>query len=373
MIAIMMRIPRRISLTAQTVAILRAALRAGRWKDVLPGEHTLADELRVSRKTIRVALAGMQKEGLISSSQGRRHRLLRPVRASGRAAAHIVGWLGSRPWHGLQPFVIFCIDQVRRRLQDQGRELMFRLEPRATTKRANATSDLERVVLETAASCWVLCRVREETQRWFQQRRIPALVFGSTYPGVDLPSLDLDFRTTCRHAAGVCFRRGHRRVALVLPEPKVAGVMAMERGFREAFDDAPRRRNGKVAAAVPSVVYHDGSVAGICQAVDSLRHAPQRPTALLVVTPRHVLTVITECMRRGIRVPEDMSLISIEFDWFLNDLAIPIAHYEIGLERMAGQLVRSAAVLAAGGALPARHTLLMPRFVDGATLGPPSD
>lgn len=74
--------------------------------------------------------------------------------------------------------------------------------------------------------------------------------------------------------------------------------------------------------------------------------------------------------KRGLRVPADVGVVSIEFDWFLRDLAFSLAHYEISLERMVGRLARLAVRLATTGTLPGRQTLLMPRFVPGDSLVP---
>src|SRR5687768_15280 len=73
--------PRRISLVAQAGDALREAIAAGHWQGRLPGERDLCEVLRVSRYTLRAALANLQREGIIAV-RPRGHRLIQgPTRA----------------------------------------------------------------------------------------------------------------------------------------------------------------------------------------------------------------------------------------------------------------------------------------------------
>ncbi|MBI4026569.1 MAG: substrate-binding domain-containing protein [Verrucomicrobia bacterium] len=359
----MRRIPKRVSLAAQALDILRDDLRMGRWKDCLPCEPLLAEELRVSRWTIRAALAVLQREGTISGSQGRRRRILTPTGHAVRSESTVVGYLSLHPRHAISPFQFFCFNEVYRRLQDVGRELVFKVTPTAHSHEWPAMKDLERLVRETRASCWVLGSAQEKVQSWFSRAKIPTLVLGSTYEGAPLASVDLDLRAVCRHAVGVCLHNGHRRIALVRPRMQMAGHLAMDRGFREGVEAAPH------SDAAPVVVLHDGSIKGIRSVVDALFRSAQAPTAILAAIPRHVLTIVCHLLRRGFRVPDDVSLISIEFDWYLRDLPLSLAHYEIGLERFAGRLAREVVAMATTGAIAPKRIALMPRFEPGETLG----
>ena len=70
-------VPQRATLAAQVCDVLREAIRHGTWPDNLPGELELSRKLQVSRMTLRAALRMLTREGWVSSSQGRRRRVLR--------------------------------------------------------------------------------------------------------------------------------------------------------------------------------------------------------------------------------------------------------------------------------------------------------
>ena len=62
----------RKSLVSQTADVLRQDLQHGLWPGRLPGELELCQRLQISRTTLRAALEVLTREGLLSSSQGRR-------------------------------------------------------------------------------------------------------------------------------------------------------------------------------------------------------------------------------------------------------------------------------------------------------------
>ncbi|WP_207957700.1 GntR family transcriptional regulator [Streptomyces sp. YIM 98790] len=67
----------RASLAAQLAARLRAAIHEGTYAAgaELPSEHQLTAQYRVSRSTVRAALAALRAEGLIEARQGSRTRV----------------------------------------------------------------------------------------------------------------------------------------------------------------------------------------------------------------------------------------------------------------------------------------------------------
>ena len=46
-------IPKKTSLVAQTVQLLREAIKAGEWENVLPGDHELALRMQINRNPLR--------------------------------------------------------------------------------------------------------------------------------------------------------------------------------------------------------------------------------------------------------------------------------------------------------------------------------
>ena len=71
----MLRSTKRLSLVAQTVAILKEHIASGAGGERLPSERELCVQLGISRMTLRAALTRLSDEGLIGGGKGRRHQV----------------------------------------------------------------------------------------------------------------------------------------------------------------------------------------------------------------------------------------------------------------------------------------------------------
>jgi len=68
-------LPKRLSLVAQTVDSLREGIQSGHWREFLPGERELCEALQVSRRTLRLALDELQRQGWLEVSSRQRRRI----------------------------------------------------------------------------------------------------------------------------------------------------------------------------------------------------------------------------------------------------------------------------------------------------------
>ena len=82
--------PRFVSLAAQVADALRDKIRSQTWTEWLPSERTLAETLQVSRKTLRKALAQLQREGTVEVVSGLGHRIVAAKDGAGRSVVEPV-------------------------------------------------------------------------------------------------------------------------------------------------------------------------------------------------------------------------------------------------------------------------------------------
>ncbi len=353
-------VPRRVSLAAQTASILRDEIKSGHWQQWLPGEHDLCARLHVSRVTVRAALRRLEQEGWLRARQGRRRDIAIPRTPRRRAAANTrVILLTADPLLSLPAFAVFWVDGLREQLSDAG----FQLEVHTSRSFYGARSShaLKALTDTTHPAAWVLYRSTFEMQRWFSANTLPCVITGSRHPGIELPSLDTDYRATCRHAAGQFLAHGHHRLVLLNPASGTRGELESEEGFQEAVT------RSAVAGVEAAVVRHDGTVAGICARLDAWLRRLAPPTGLLVSRPVHVLTVLGHLMRRGVRLPDDMALISRDDDSFLEHVLPSVARYSSNPTAFAQKLSKIVLEVAAGRPLSAADHRIMPRFVRGDT------
>ena len=353
------------SLAAQVAAQIAAGLAKGTWGEWLPGERALTQTLQTSRKTLRKALAQLQREGAIKTRHGLGHEIVaakaRVPQPTGTPEPS-VGLLTPESLENLRPYTALWVDELRSLLFANSVRLATFSGHRFFTGRPDKA--LARLVEQNPQTCWVLAHSNEQIQHWFHARRVPCVVAGSSHAGLPLPSVDLDNYAVCRHAAGAMLRLGHRRVALFTKQSQRAGDLESERGFDDGVRASAHRE------VEPMIVRHDGTVDGAYRALGRLFGLAAPPTALLVAQSAFYLTAIAFLAERGLRVPSQVSLVSRDDDTFLSYLKPTPARYACNPKTYAKRLMLQLQ-LAFDGETGA-HTIhrIEPKFIAGDSLGP---
>lgn len=309
-------LPQRQTLVESAARVLSAHLDSGRWADFLPGERLLCEELQISRPTLRQALKVLEREKRVEVAQGRRRRILAktsPGISIGRR--NVVALLSPVALKQLPPFALFWIDEIRSELAKVCCRLEFRVSHACAARKPGPA--LERLVHDAPATLWILLLSSPPIHQWFLERKLPCLVAGSCLPGVSLPSVNIDFRAACRHAVGVFRRRGHSRLALVVPAGGLAGDVDGEEGFCEALANGPP----------PVILRHNSTREDILRRVAAALDSACPPTGFLVSHSAHALTVLTLLLRRGLQLPSQAALIARDDDAFLDFVTPRLARY----------------------------------------------
>jgi DNA-binding LacI/PurR family transcriptional regulator len=354
-------VPTRISLAEQTARILRDALSEGRWVERMPGERELSRQMNVSRPTLRMALEQLEREGLLKKSPGKHRLVARHPRSRKLPTSRTIGLLTPLPIQEVAPFALCWMDKLRVLLAAAGYPLEIHSGQRWYARRPE--KDLAELVRRESAAAWVLFVANETMQGWFAKSGLSCVLSGTCHAGIDLPSVDVDYRAVCRHAAGQFLARGHRRIALLLNAPGMAGERESEIGFLEAF----HREGGD--GATPLVASHDGTPGSIRKCLDGWLRLASPPTAFLVARSLPALTVASELSRRGLRLPRDVALIARDSDHFLEYHSPSLACYHHDPDLHARRIARVVIQLARGGGIRTKAIRMMPTFLKGESLG----
>jgi LacI family transcriptional regulator len=348
----------RTSLVSQVADRLQEDLAAGRWRTWLPSERALVRELAVGRNTIRLALAELVRARTLRVATGRGYRIVTPPRRRrGKRGAGIVGLIVPQPLGNLRPGLVQWIDLLREQLAETGERLSLHVEPAGYRRAPDAV--LRRLVERHPAACWVPVLSSEPMQRWLLEHGLPVVIAGSNYPEIDLPSVDLDYRAIGRHAAGVLFRRGHRRLGLLLKRSLSAG----DRETTEGFIEAVRELGERATATVRPI---EETRAGVARVLEAMLAETEPPTGLVVANPHCYLAAASHLPTRRRGAP--VALISRDDDPFLNFVTPAPARYRfdpLAYARAIGTLVRHTL----DGETPAPRTVrLMSELVPGESV-----
>ncbi len=354
--------PHRPSLAEQTAKTLREALQEGLWRERMPGERELSRQLNISRPTLRLALDQLRREGWLKNTPGRARVIVRRAQGSGVQRSQVVGLLTPLPLQEVSPFALCWMDKLRELLAAAGLQLEIHSGRRWYSRRPE--KDLAALTHQMPAAAWVLFVTNERMQRWFAASELPGVLSGSSHAGIELSSVDFDYRAVCRHAVGQFLQRGHRRIALFLQASGAAGDDESEAGYLEAL---PGAKAG--AAIIPIIARHDGTPESIRHRLDTLLRQNPPPTAFLVGRSMPALMLTSELMRRGVRVPQDAAVIARDSDHFLEYFSPPLARYRADPDVHARRLARLVIQLARGALQRPRQIRIMPEFQKGESLG----
>lgn len=355
---------RRTSVADQASAAMRSAIEHGALADPLPGEHQLARQLGISRSSLRTAMAQLRAEGLIICSNGRRARL-----NLSRLPAEV----------NSPPTVCIVCPESRETLANQLHPIVMEMRANCATRGIvweeafDARLDgprperhLRQLVSRRKNVCWILLACPAPIQRWFAGANVPVFVLGSCLPGVDLPSIDIDYRAVGWHAAGTIAKHGHRRIVLLRPRRPLAGDLAAHDGFMSYI--------AKVSPPVSiTTIPVDDEAEKFHAKLQRLARSRPRPTALFSNRLAYALSAMFHLLQSGLRIPDDISVV-LGDSHSLIDAALPeiTRYHDINLNH-ADRAVRIAQALLAGHPVPLKPSLFIPTFIPGNTLGAPPE
>lgn len=357
---------KKTSIGDQVLQFMQRELAANRWEEWLPTERILSQELRVSRRSVRLAMEQLRRDGLIASQVGVGTRVIKAEnrskpREAAKPAEYTVGLLMPEPIDVLQPYQTLWIDRLKSLLFESG----ITLHSHAGHQffQPGGGKALQRLLKQHTHRCWVLALSNTSVQRWFSEQQIPCVVAGMLHPEIDLPTVHLDMSALARHATGRLLAAGHRHVALLSETNPSPGALAAEAGFEREI--GPLRIHG-----IQGEVFHLKPNPDVyMRLVERLLRSSHRPTGIFCVNPLAGATVLTTLTRHGIQLPKAMSFITTYGDPFMRYLSPAPTRYSYDPALFARKLEHMISQVVSGKTLKVRATRLTPDFVRGETLG----
>jgi GntR family transcriptional regulator, arabinose operon transcriptional repressor len=324
--------------------------------DRLESEEQLAVRCSVSLVTLRQALNILSSEGLISRRQGKGTFVSR-ARPEGQIAVLIERDI-SHPRASY--FFLRVAQQTRRFFEEQGLKVRLYpglLQPGEISENLTCHSFLED--LEAGAISGVVAIFANPHPSWctpLEQRKIPLVGIGRQHSCM----IDTDPRRMVREGVRLLARAGRRRIALLTwdrPPGDPGAAPAGARPFRDAFLEAlsayglPAPREGWLRHHVHPAV----TGAGWEQMRDIWMTSPEKPDGLLVTDEYLFRDAVTAILDLGIRVPEDLMIVSNANKGSGVLYPFPITTLEVDPDEVAETLARLLQTLMQGKAPRSRR------------------
>lgn len=321
------RVNRPLSLTAQVEQALRHAIAENHFPDgKLPTEVELAEQLGVSRETVRVAAEVLQREGLLVKI---RHRgtYTRAPGVPGQIKAietKLLGYLQADfvAAHGQEEVANRAISglMLQGALAEAG-GAGFKLEAQHAphTRWREAVQNL----CDNARLRGMILAsyVEDKMLRRLTARGVPTVLVDEDTNVPDINSVRDDSFDSAHQAIRYLAQLGHRRIAYAhwnRADMNQSRPLGYRKGMREA--GLARRRQWEILTELTE--------SGARQMVDQLLALTPSPSALYCFNNTLASFAIAELRRRGVRVPEDVSVMGAggedvpgltchQADWYL--------------------------------------------------------
>jgi len=353
-----MEIPRRYSLATQAAASIRENIENSTWTDVLPSERTLCLLLQISRPTLRGALAILCHEGLVEIRSRQSTKILKIAARLQNTRRTTVVLLTGRSLHEHGATTLSFVGKLQVALTSSDFQLVI-VDDHQLNK-AHPQKLLKKIAARYSAVCYLLLTVSEPVQMFFSRLSMPAMVCGSRFPGVRLPSCDWNYPAIGRHAAGILLGLGHQRLSLVRPSVLRKGDLQGEQGFAEVTK--------KHLHATLTTIHNNGRAASLHRTILKTFAREEPPTGVLVLNPYDCITVLFALETMRLKVPEAISIISLDWGTVFDALPFRVASYS-DRSKLVEKSTKLVLKLVLNRFVPPHENLIMADFHPGDTVG----
>lgn len=304
-----MRNWRVLSISEQIAAHLREEIARGVWVSTIPGRLELARQLDVGVTSVERALKDLEIEGILAPQGVGRERMI--VAGADKRRKRKLMRIAILP-HEKSNLSGGIFADAHHALRDAGHDAFF--SHRTLLDLGMDVQKVEEHVNSIRADAWVVCAAAREVNQWFSQQAFPAFAFFGRRRGMPMASTGPDKTQAVVQATEKLIELGHKRIVmLVRPDRRVPTPGAQERSFLATIHK--HFRDSSHTYHLPD--WDEGRASFQARLKGLFSVTP--PTALIVDEPMLFLATLQFLSRRGIRVPEDVSLVSMEsseaFDW----------------------------------------------------------
>ena len=348
------------SAAEQAAAFLREQIRRGRWSDRMPGRHELANELGINHKTVEAALKHLESEGLIVSRGSGHRRHVSPQEESLKPPSMRVAILTGMSGDRMEEYMV----ETKHRLIEAGHSAFY--TEQSLSDLGMDVRRVARMVRKTPVDAWVVLGGSRAVLEWFVANSVPVFAFFGRRNGLPVAGCGPDKPPAYADATRALVELGHRRIVLLAhADRRVPTPGASERAFLEVLAGAG------IATGSYNLPDWDDTPDGLRARLDSLFHLTP-PTALIVDTVPLFSAVEEFLAWRGLRVPDDVSLVATDTSSAFLWRRAQVSHMRWDSRPMVRRVVSWAANVSRGRQ-DVRQILVCVDFVPGGTIGPVRD
>ncbi len=353
-----MEIHRLKSKVEQVADYLRENMAHGRWGTLMPGRNALAKELGINGKTVEEALRQLEREKLlISQGIGKRRKI--SISKADSSPSLRVAVLNYEPETRGENYIIDLVHQ----LAETGHTVFSTRQ--TLMELGMSVGRIAKLVEETQADAWIIVGGSHEVLEWFAGQSMPAFAVFGRRRGLTIAGAGPAKPPAMRELMRRLIELGHRRIVLLAREERrLPRPGATERAFLSSLE----------AHGVQPNAYHlpawTETPEGFQKCLEELfRVTP--PTALIVDESPFFTAAMQFFMKRGIRVPEEVSLVCCDYGPNFSWCEPPITHIHWDSRPIVRRIMSWASNISQGQT-DYQQVETKAQFIEGGTIGPVS-
>lgn len=328
----------------QLANFLRDGILQGEYPVPLPPTRVWCQQLGVGRPTLLRALQILNAEGLISMTK--RGAILKSVNRRPKpelhAATKVVRILTYGDTGGNFEMEIIRLSE---QLQIQGIRLVVE------------SCNLPRLksIAAQPQNPWELCcllSIPIGYQKYFFHRKDSVLVIGFTNSGFPLHYLTPDLMGSTRHATHGLLRQGFKHLVMLNRVANTAGVAQCVETFKTT---CANWRTQPIQADIQLIHCDYGSMRN---AIKKLVNKIKGPFGIVTHAPISVGILVSALLQKGFKIPEQVSIRTIEYRLEEVQFCVPIIQYQVSIDRYTKEILHAALHYFETGKLPETKKIL---------------
>lgn len=270
----------------------------------LPSENEIAAMFNVSRHTVRQALNYLAQEGWIYKERGKGSFFSnKREKEKKKNVAVLTTYISDY----IFPRIISGIEEE---LRKKGYNLLLfssnnDIENEKVCLENIVNQDIDGLILEPAQSS--INNLSHECMNKFEQNNIKCIAINANCDDEELAYIIVDDEQGGYKLTHYLLELGHRSIAALL---KVDDIQGERR--RKGYIEALNEYGIKFDKAIVGEYITDNRDMYVDQFVKSILRFENRPTAIVCYNDQVALRVINNLRKEGIRIPEDMSIVSFD-------------------------------------------------------------
>ena len=284
----------------------------------VPSENQLSEQFHISRQTVRKAIGALEEDGLVQRIRGSgtyvsfdRRKNLEQRNSIAVVTTYVDSYIFPRILQGMQNTLFESGFSVQiyftNNTLDREKSILKDLLKR---------DDVAGVIVEGTKSG--LPNPNLDLYRHLMARKIPLLFFNTYYPELEAPHVSLNDAEAAYKAVRYLIDKGHQKIGAIL---KLDDGQGRQRylGYLRAMEEAGLTVTDSRMVWIDT---DESKQLGYCR--DRILNRVEECSALLAYNDQIAFQLIRMLAERNIRVPEDVSVISIDDSDLARHSEVPI-------------------------------------------------